>query len=771
MRMSASARPRLRTILCASVAAVAAASAARAEEHAETGAARSQGPGGSVALEEIVVTAQRREERLQDAPLAVTAYSTRALEARGVTNLSQLGPFTPSLVLQQTNRGGGGGSSMAAYIRGVGTGDYNLPTDPAIGIYIDGVYLARSVGGLMSLPDVQQIEILKGPQGTLWGRNTLGGTINIVTTRPNLSGPVEGLITARIGSYGRKDLGVSVNGPMIEGRLGGKLSISTVNTDGWGRSEQTGVRLNNQHRFITRGALRFEPTEDLSLTLDADYSQQNARPPVISLGAFLPPSSLINSYNTLVAVPMNGALGLPAGSTYGPGFVTRNKFHNFAQGQLRDDFKTGGLSATVSWSPSESVEVKSISAVRSLYAAIDVDGDMTPYPAVAEQTVLRDVQVSQEFQVSGKLLNNRLTYLAGVYFFTETGHSSDRTQIFDGLFQATGNRALALSTDTFQRMEATSYAVFTQETYALQPNLRLTAGARLNYDKKDYDAFVLSPQLHTVAIPDQASSPHWTSFTPKVGLDWNPSDAILLYASYSQGFKSGGISPPLIGVPPAPYAPEKLRSYEIGAKTEWFDRRLTANFAAYRSAYRDIQLTTLIKLPNGSLGRPVQNGGNARITGAEAEIVASPLEGLTLNLSASYTHARFTSVSPGVASAVGASAGDRLPNIPDYSLNIGAQYVWPTEFGDVTLRGDFSEIGKAQLAIGDPSSYRSAYPLLNARVAFTPKSFPELELAVEGTNLTDEVYLTYSQSVAATSLRLQSPGPPRMVFVTARFRF
>ncbi len=770
MKTLASTRLSARSILLATVALTAAGSAAQAQE---AGAAppTPQAAPSTVGLEEIVVTAQRREERLQDTPVAVTAYSTHALEARGVTNLSQLGQFTPSLVLQQTNRGGGGGSATAAYIRGVGTGDYNLPTDPAIGVYVDGVYLARSVGGLMSLPDVQQIEVLKGPQGTLWGRNTLGGTINIVTTQPSLSGPVQGLVLGRVGSYGRKDLTISVNGPIVDGRIAGKLSLSTLNTDGWGLSEQTGERLNSQHRFIARGALRFALTTDLSLTLNADYTRQRGQPPVISLGAFLPPSGLINLYNTLVAIPMDKALGLPVGSAYGPQFVTSNKFHNFAQGQLADDFDSGGASATLQWSPSSAIQVKAITAVRALHARIDVDGDMTPYPAVAEQTVERDVQVSQELQVGGKLLDGRLTYLAGAYFFTEIGHSADHTQIFDGLFQATGNKALALNTDTFQRMKATSYAIFTQETYALLPNLRFTAGARLNYDRKDYDAFVLSPQLHTVAIPDQAKSPHWTSFTPKLGVDWNPTERVLLYASYSEGFKSGGISPPLIGVPPAPYSPEKLRSYEIGAKTEWFDRRLTANFAAYYSSYRDIQLTTIIQLPNGGLGRPVQNGGNARISGAEIEIVAIPVERLTVNLSASYTHDRFTFVSPGVGAAVGAFVGERLPNIPDYSVTVGAQYVWPTTLGDLTVRGDFSEIGRAQLAIGDPASYRSAYPLLNARIAFTPKSVPGLEVALEGTNLTNEVYLTYSQTVTATSLRLQSPGPPRMVNVTAKYKF
>jgi len=192
-------------------------------------------------VEDVVVTAQRRSERLQTVPVAVTALTSKALQERGVTNLLQIGQFTPSLVVQPTNRPGGGGSAIAAFIRGVGTGDYNIPTDPAIGIYVDGVYLARSIGGLMSLPDISQIEVLRGPQGTLYGRNTLGGAISITTVQPKITGPIHGSVEAHGGTDGRADFIANVNGPLIQDVLGGKLSFATYNSNGFGKDELTGA--------------------------------------------------------------------------------------------------------------------------------------------------------------------------------------------------------------------------------------------------------------------------------------------------------------------------------------------------------------------------------------------------------------------------------------------------------------------------------------------------------------------------------------------------
>lgn len=244
-------------------------------------------------VEEIVVTAQKRSERLQDAPVAVTAFSSQSLAARGITNVSQIGQYTPSLLIQPTNRPGGGGSSIAAYIRGVGTGDYNIPTDPAIGVYIDGVYLARSLGGLMSLTDIQRIEVLKGPQGTLYGRNTLGGAISIVTEQPKLSGDPEYMIQGRIGSYQRHDISASINAPIIEDKVGGKLSIAWLNSDGYGKDYYNGERLSDEHRVILRGGLMFKLEDHLTLDLSADYTRQRQNPSSSSILNFVTGSPLV----------------------------------------------------------------------------------------------------------------------------------------------------------------------------------------------------------------------------------------------------------------------------------------------------------------------------------------------------------------------------------------------------------------------------------------------------------------------------------------------
>ncbi len=718
-----------------------------------------------------MVTAQRREQRLQDTPVAVTAFSSKSLVERGVTNLVQLGQFTPSLNVQPTNRGGGGGSSIAAYIRGVGTGDYLIPTDPAIGVYVDGVYIARSIGGLLSLPDIERIEVLKGPQGTLYGRNTLGGAISLVTEQPRLTGDVEGLLEGRVGTYDRRDVIASVNGPIVDDRIAAKLSVAWLDSDGYGKDDYTKQRLNNEDRIIVRGAVRFRFTPDLELTLDGDYTRQAERPPVASLYNTFAPPTLVKLFNSTVAPQVDGALALPAGSTFGNAFKPSSPYQSYASGPLRDDYDSGGVGATLAWRISPALQFKSITAIRSLQADIDVDADGTPYNILSEQTVARDVQVSQEFDLNGRLLNNKLTYVAGVYLFRELGHSSDDLQVFNGIYQATKNAALALNTNTFQRLDARSYAVFAQADYEFLPKFELTVGGRVNYDQKIYDAFVYQPQLSKIAIPDQASSPDFTSFTPKIGLNWKPTRQLLAYVDYAEGFKSGGISPPLVGVPLQTYQPEKLRSYEVGLKSEWFDRRLTANAAAYYSIHDDIQLTSLLTLPSGGIGKPVQNGGTADTYGYELEVVAVPTQGLTLNLAAAFTHARFSNVSPGVATALGAYVDERLPDIPDYNLNLGAQYVYPSRFGDVTVRADLSETGKEQLTIGDPHSYQNSYLLMNARIAFDPKAMPRLELSVEGTNLTNKTYFTYDQVVTAGQFQLVEVAPPTQLTLTARYKF
>lgn len=728
-------------------------------------------------LEEVVVTAQRRSERLQDTPVSVTALTTKALEARGVSNLQDIGNFAPSLEIHQTNRPAGGSSAFAAYIRGVGTGDFQFPTDPGVGLYVDDVYIARSVGGLLSLEDIARVEVLKGPQGTLYGRNTIGGAINVVTTQPVLNGDVTGQMKVKVGSYGRADIVAALNGPIVQDKLGGKFSVSFLNSDGFGRSNHDPQNLNSEGRLIFRGGLRYQASPDLTFSLSGDYTRQRQRPPAGVVLGFAPAGSTLTKiakYNQYAAPYWNARLGLPSTTRYDASIISNGDYRNNDFQRQYDNSDIGGVAGVIDWRPSEAFGVKSISAARVIAANIKVDGDHSPYPLQDSATDLYSAQISEELQISGKMFDDRLIWLVGAYAFRETGSSKLNTLSFDGLYEAEPVKLAADAGDTFTyfHMQATSYAVFTQNTLVLTPGLNLTVGARYNHDEKDYAYSVDFTQRRVPQVPLSNISRDWDSFTPKVGLDWKPSDDVMLYASYSKGFKSGGFSTSNSATDPTPvYNPEKLASREIGAKTSWLDNRLTANFAAYASTYEDIQLTVQGKdAVTGANLRKTENAGEAHIKGFEAELIATPARGLTANLGVGYTKARFHAITADATTA-GVKVGDHLPQIPNWSVNGGVEYGFSTSLGDVSLRGDFTYKGDQFLTLADPTSYQKAYALYNARISFTPTIAPNLELSVEGVNLSDKVYYAYLSTLAPTGEYVGIPIQPRMIYATARLRF
>jgi iron complex outermembrane receptor protein len=722
-------------------------------------------------LQEVVVTAERRQEKLQDVPMTVTALDESELANRGVTNLGELTEFVPSLELTSTNRPGGGGSAIAAYIRGVGTGDYNFPTDPAIGIYVDGVYMARSLGGLMSLPDVQSIQVLNGPQGTLYGRNTLGGAILITTNDPVLSGPAAGSLELHVGSDGRADGIAYYTAPLSEGRAGYKISLSTYNSNGFGEELETGRDLSDEHRLIFRTGLKFDLRDDLTLDIDADYSGQRNHPPVVATIRYFPGSPLVTPYNADVAPGVNAALGLPAGSGIGPAWISPSIFANHSRAPLGDDYDMGGASIHVTYEPSSALELKSILAYRDLAARIDVEADGTPYRYFTDATVDHDSQLSEELTAGGLVLDGRLNYLAGVYLFRELGHSFDYAEIFHGLYEATGTAKLALDNITLQHVDSRSYAVFSQETYAASPKVSLTAGARLTYDRKYYQGSLSAPQLDEVLVPTETSGPHWTSFTPKISLAWKPTGSLTAYASYSQGFKSGGVTQPIAGLAPQGYEPERLDTTEVGLKSLWLSNRLRANIDGYYSDYKNVQLTSVITLPNGAIAKPTQNAGTAAIWGAETEIDVAPTRGLQLDVSADYTHDRFTALAPGVVAALHAAVGERLPEIPDYDVRAGGQFTFGIPTGSMRLRIDSSLKGRQQMTLGDPTSFQNSYALLNASVTYYPNWGHGLELAFRAFNLTNRRYYAYDQSQSSLNEQLVIPGAPLEWYFSGRYAF
>ncbi|MEJ5979307.1 TonB-dependent receptor [Novosphingobium sp. PS1R-30] len=724
-------------------------------------------------IAEIIVTAQRREERLQDTPISVAAISGEGLLERGVTNLKTITNFVPNVELTTTNRPTAGGAAYAAWIRGVGTGDYAFPTDPGIGIYVDGVYLARTLGGLLSVADIERIEVLRGPQGTLYGRNTIGGAVNVVTTNPKLSGDAEGRITARAGNYGRADLVTTFNTPLVEDRIGLKLSASYFSSDGYGRRIFTGERTNDEDRLVLRGGLLFRLADGLTLDVRGDYSRQRNTGSVAQIAAQLPGATpaLVARFNTIAAPVQNAQLGLAAGSVYGGAFALPGTYRSFSASPLQDDYDIGGGQATLAWDLSDDIAVKSITAYRKLHTRIQVDGDNSPYTISTTNETIHDEQFSQELQVSGQLFDDRVKFLAGLYYFNETGTSDKTSFSFHGVYEITGLASDARDTFTAQRYRARSYAAFTQEDITLVDGLELSLGARINHDEKDFTVQVTLPQRGGVTqVPLQTRRASWTSFTPRVGLNWKPNADTLIYGSWSNGFKSGGFSNPTATMAAPIYDPEKLRTFELGAKTQWFDNRLTVNVAGFLSKWRDIQLNVIVPGPTGGVVNLTSNGGSAKLYGFEAELVAQPVRGLRLNLGLGYTHNEFTDLAAGAVTA-GITLGTKLPHVPEWSITPGIQYEADTGIGRFLLRSDLSYRSNQFLTIADPVSIQKAYALLSARLSFTPRAFPSLELGIEGSNLTDHRYLVYHQQAAIFGVEISQPGDPRMVSATATLRF
>jgi iron complex outermembrane receptor protein len=732
-------------------------------------------------VEEIVVTAQRREERLQDTPLSITALSADALTNRGIDNLADISNFAPNLELHPTNRPAGGGSAFAGYIRGVGTGDFQFPTDPGIGLYVDDVYIARSLGGLLSLEDIERVEVLKGPQGTLYGRNTIGGAINVVTTEPNLSGPVEGLVKLRAGQYGRIDGAGLINAALIEDTLGVKLSVSSLNNSGFGKRILTGDRYGSEDRLILRGAVKWRIAPGVTLKLAGDYTRQRQLPPSGYLIDFVPAGATVAKiarYNQFAAPYLNASLGLPAGSIYDSRWESTDPYRIYSLQPQRDDADIGGASAVLSIDLTDNVTLKSISAWRTIDALVEVDGDQTPYPLQQSRTTMKQNQYSQELQLGGKLFDDRLDFLIGAYAFNEKGDSSVFTRSFEGIYEAIlagGGVPVAAdvgNTFTTFSLNAKSYAIFTQETLKITDQFSITAGARYNHDKKAYSTSVRRPQNNTVVVPLSAAVAEWNSFTPRLALEYKPIRDVLLYASWSKGFKSGGFGASTVASTPTPrYDPEKLTSYEAGAKTSWLDNKLTLNVAGFYSQYRNIQLTvqSVDPVTNANI-RTTRNAGGSNIKGFEIEAQAAPVRGLNLNLGVGYVDAKFDTLTA-AAIASGFVLDSRVPQIPDWSVNAGISYTVETGAGDLTLRGDVSHKGSQFLTAADPTSYQGSYNLLGARIAWKPSFVPGVELSVEGTNLGNTHYAYYKSTLAPTGEYVAIPGAPREIYGTVKFSF
>ena len=743
-------------------------------------------------LEEVIVTAQRREASLQVTPVSVTAFSGEQLRELSINDLAGIERFAPNMNFSNSPAGSGGGNNAQIYIRGVGQNDFLITTDPGVGLYVDGVYFARSMGAIMNLMDVERVEVLRGPQGTLFGKNAVGGAINLVSNEPTeeLRGDVE-LIT---GSRDRLDARGTVNLPLIPGQLLARLSASTRNQDGYGNRLLDGIELGDVNEDAFRGSLLWLPSESLKLTLAGDYSRGREESVSQHLMTVDPTNApLLNLWNALV--------GVPTGQPMTSALVLDNPYDTLQTGRSINDMDVWGISITADWRVA-GLDVKSITAYRDGDVDFSRDGDNSPAPYVETFNDTDQHQFSQELHASGLAFSDRLEWLAGVYYFDENAIDHTDVILADGLFDALEalpaaviplapvpcppppgvpapclggpgnplNPLFDLRFDVYNEIDIESVAVFGQGTYHLTDRLSATGGLRQTWESKDYLLIHRRLNAGGFVVPPTNIGDSWSELTPRAGLEFQWTDDLMTYFVASRGFKSGGFNGrPTTQDAVESYDPEFVWSYEIGVKSEWLDRRLRLNVAAFYNDYTDIQLSSVQATAEGNLLLVVENAGEAEVKGFELEMVARPLPWLDLAGGVGYTDAEFSELNPGAT----ITKDSKFIQTPEWTVNLSAQASFPLSgWGAIKLRGDYSYKDDMFMDSNNtPILRQEGYGLVSARLAFVTTD-EHWEVALSGTNLSDERYIVNGIAALDSFGTAEAYfGPPREWGLSLQYRY
>lgn len=701
--------------------------------------------GAASALDEaIVVTARKRTESLQETPISITAYSGAGLEARGIQSTDRLAEITPNLTLQNNPSFSGASNSASIYIRGVGQQDFVPTVEPGVGVYVDGVYVARSVGAILDLVDFERIEVLRGPQGTLFGRNTIGGAISVTTRTPEDVFSFDGSLT-----YGTDNLFVAkatANLPLGE-KAAMRVSAGYFGQDGYVRRTFDGKKLGDADRFAGRVALRLEPSDTWKIDIGLDGTTARENGPAMSLIGInfgtttdpnTPPFADINNIIANVfagngffpcAIPP-APLNLSVAGCYDNRYVLGPDANaGTAPSYSRSDI--WGASLTNTFELGTDLDLKSITAFRKLDGSFARDGDGSPVTIAQFTDVIHQKQFSQEFQLLGKSFGGNLEWILGAYYFKETGVNVNGLTFVISQFQSGGS------------FRNESLAAFGQGTLKLGESVKLTAGLRYTRDNKAFhpDQFIianraafLGPPFNspifdagTRVLPDVEAKVHFGEVTPMVNLAWQASDSLMTYATWSRGFKSGGFSqrvfPPIIPGVTTPitdpvaaipsFAPEKVDAYEAGFKFQTPDRLLTLNASAYYTDYKDLQVQVFT-----SVAPVFRNAGSATIKGFEAEMQLRPVPGLLIEGAVGLTDASYDKID---FATTFIAKGNAFERVSKWTASAGVTYEWELPGGSVIRpHADWAYRSKFfNNTFNTPQIAQPGYSLFNASLGWT----------------------------------------------------
>ena len=740
-------------------------------------------------IEEIVVTAQKREENLQDTPIAITAFTEESLEGHLINDISKLADFTPNVIFDTTTPIGGLSNGAAVFIRGIGQWDFAMTTDPGVGTYIDGVYSSRAAGGVLDVVEIERIEILRGSQGTLFGRNTIGGAINITTKRP--ADTFGGMVEATFGEFERTDFKGSLDVPITD-KFQTKFAFSSKNRNGFVDRVLVGDRLGDEDRQSVRGSFLLQASDDIEIYATVDYTsidEQSAGSVLAGITEFAgdPSQGLVPSstwaYNRLF-VPAN-----PGAVPYTPeNFILDDIDSTKATGVTGTDLEIFGATLTFTWSLPW-FEFKSISAYRETEGEFARDPDNSSIQITETINPIYDhEQFSQEVQVTGGTFNERLQYVLGAYYFEEDGTDGASVPIYGAIPTPGGLIGLPLFINNFYLVDNTSKAVFGQGTFDLTNQIALTFGMRYTEDEKEfaYRQYISPDPEGVIAVvkilgapvplPGPAAdiilweddSDEFSELNFRAGLEYQFNEDTLFYFTYADGYKSGGFNFRYVVSRRYPLAfdPETLESYEVGVKWQGLNDRLRVNAAGFVSEYSDIQIQ-LFETGGGPL---TQNAGVADIIGVEVEVTAVPHERLLLNAGFGYIDAEYDELNlPTTNVAQGISLEHKLANTPETTVNVSAEYNHPLPWGSLVVRGNYRYTDDLHNdAQNSPFLYQEGYHTVNASLTFSIGSW---EFSAFGTNLTDERFIYSGDSNFGLGFHEANYNRPREFGGLIRYRF
>ena len=737
-------------------------------------------------INEVFVTAYGLNKTLQNTPVAVSAFGGEGLEYRGITQLDKVANYAANVTFQNSPGFSGASTAAAIFIRGIGQNEF-LPTmAPGVGVYVGGVYQAFAFGGLLDLVGIEQVEILRGPQGTLFGRNTIGGAINILTKKAHNA--LDASLSLTVGSDNRQEIKVFVNLPITQ-NIFTNLSVAFFKRDGYVDRVQAaavdGRDLGDDGTQVVRAGLVWEFSDTLEIRLDMDGTRTRENGPAITLDSISDLSDYpaaagglpLDNHSIYYNFIRSGAVGLtsaaggpvtlpttnpldaqltncffgppdPLGNTNNPTdancyndqwLTTDDKDNGTGPSYSRSD--VWGLALSFDWQIGD-YQFKSISSFRHIDSTFARDGDHSPLTVVHYFDDLDQNQYTQEFQLLGNAFDDRLSWIAGLYYFDESGTNINKLEFSPVYFISGGDYG------------AEAWAVFGQATYDVSEQLHITLGLRYTDEERTLDPSVQVITRNNTPVPffnaglpivldpnNPAVSAGETTvdadeLSSMLNVAYDLTEDLMIYANYSEGFKSGGLVqrtlPPRAG--PGTWDPEIVTSYEVGFKFSSADGSLRLNGAAFYSDYEDMQIQTF-----DGVAPVTQNAGESTIIGAELELLYQTNTGWVAEASIGYTDAGYDSLLPTVA---GVTEDADFERISKWTLSAGvSKEVNLGELGTLVPRVDWSfRSSFFNDTFNTPEIAQGSYNVVNANIRWQSPS-DTIAVIVGATNLTDEDYL------------------------------